>query len=389
MSTNSDPKFNCFLEEVGLFGLHIVEPAAESWETSGTLPRSYFQQAAAKSLCGLLVPAIDGGQELGIHGFTNVIEKLGRHCFSATFALQVQNNFAVALSKHGSEQQKKQFLSKMLSGETIGAFLLTEPDAGSDASAISTTAKNIGQENWQLDGTKNWVTNGSNADLLCVYAQTQPGSGSRGIAAFIVESNRNGVKREKSNRLYGCNALGTQEITFEKCILSKNDMLITPGMGFRVAMTGIDIARTAVAAMCNGMLARAVSEAIRYTNDRIAFGTPIGDFQAIQFILAECTSELEAARALTKKACDSIDTSSKVTLSAAHAKKYASRAAFKGIADCMQVMGANGLSRKYPLARLLEGAKIAQYVDGASEILNVVIARELTNSYLTSPNHAE
>ena len=382
MSTNSDPKFKNFLDEVGLFGQHIVEPAAESWEASGTLPRSYFQQAADKSLCGLLVPAIDGGQELGIHGFASVIERLGLHCFSATFALQVQNNFAFALSKYGTEQQKHKFLSKMLSGEMIGAFLLTEPGAGSDAAAISTTAKSIGQETWQLDGTKNWVTNGSNADLLCVYAQTQPGSGSRGIAAFIIDSNRNGITRAKSNRLYGGNALGTQEVTFEKCILSKNDMLIVPGKGFRVAMMGIDIARTAVAAMCNGMLARAVSEAIRYTNDRIAFGTRVGNFQAVQFILAECSSELEAARALTKTACDAIANSSNVTLSAAHAKKYASRAAFKGIADCMQVMGANGLSRQYPVARLLEGAKIAQYVDGASEILNVVISRELTNSYL-------
>lgn len=358
------------------FGADTIEPQAEAWNTAGHVPRSYFEQAAAEGLCGLRVPAELGGAGLSNADTAETIATLARHCFASAFALVVHNNLAGAIAAQGSAAQRERYLPAMLRGEAIGAFLLTEPGAGSDASAITTRARRDG-DGWIIDGRKAWVSNAATADVLSVYAQTADDGDANGIASFLVDARVPGVHREPGYALLGGHAIGAAGVTFEGCRVTADALMIPPGEGFRAAMRGIDFARVVVAVMCAAALARSLEVAADYVAGRAAFGRTIGDLQGVQWMLAECATDLEAARLLGREAARLLDAGEPATVAAAHAKKFATRVAFARIADCMQVMGAAGLSRDYPLARLLEAAKIAQYVDGANEIQNVVIARAL------------
>ena len=362
------------------FAREIIEPNAESWNADGSVPRIFFEQAAAAGLCRLLVPAERGGHGLGLEEFTAVLANLAAHCLTSTFALVVHNNLAAAIARNGTALQIERYLGAMMRGEKIGAFLLTEPGVGSDATAITTFAEK-GEHGWILNGAKAWISNTTHADILSVYAQTAAKSGARGIASFLVDADHAGVTRGPGYALLGGHALGTGGFEFTDCVVDDGALMVPPGQAFQAAMRGINLARCSVAAMCCGILERALAEAVRYTGQRDAFGAHIGDFQGVQWMLADCATDLEAARALTSAAARRLDQGDDATLPAAHAKKFASVAAFKRIADCMQVMGAAGLSREYPLARHLEAAKIAQYLDGATEIQNVVIARRLGDVY--------
>ncbi|MGE0484651.1 MAG: acyl-CoA dehydrogenase family protein [Gammaproteobacteria bacterium] len=365
------------LEAARAFGADVIEPNAEAWNDAGSVPRAFFRDAAAAGLCGLLVPAEHGGTGLDPTGFTAVLEILARHCLASTFALVVHNNLAAAIARHGSALHWSRYLAPMLAGERIGAFLLTEPGAGSDAQAIALRARRE-DTHWVLDGDKAWISNAAHGDVLCAYAQTEPGTRARGIAAFLVDGAQAGVSRSATYELLGGHALGTGGFSFRDCRIEDDAMLHAPGAAFRAAMAGIDLARCAVAAMCCGLLTRALDEALAYTTARRAFDTHVADFQAVQFMLADCATDLEAARALTARAVAA--PAAGATLAAAHAKKFATRVAFERVATCMQVMGAAGLERSRPLARHLAAAKIAQYLDGASEIQNVVIARALVGA---------
>jgi alkylation response protein AidB-like acyl-CoA dehydrogenase len=362
------------LEAARAFGADVIEPHAEAWNDAGSVPRAFFRDAAAAGLCGLLVPREHGGAGLDTGGFTAVLEVLAGHCLASTFALVVHNNLAAAIARHGSAAHWSRYLAPMLAGERIGAFLLTEPGAGSDAQAIALQARRA-DTHWVLDGEKAWISNAVYGDVLCAYAQTAPGTRGRGIAAFLIDAEQQGVERVPPYTLLGGHALGTGGFRFRACRVGDDALLHAPGAAFRAAMAGIDLARSAVAAMCCGLLARALDEALAYTTARRAFDTHVADFQAVQFMLADCATDLEAARALTARAVTAPPATA--TLAAAHAKKFATRVAFERVATCMQVMGAAGLERARPLARHLAAAKIAQYLDGASEIQNVVIARAL------------
>ena len=356
------------------FGRSVIEPAAEDWQRAGSVPREFFRAAAEAGLCRLQVPTADGGLGLDTAAYAEVAAVLAAHCMATTFALVVHNNLAAAIARDGNVALKTRYLAPMMQGEKIGAFLLTEPQAGSDAAALATSAELDGN-GWRLRGEKAWISNAVLADVLAVYAQT--GASARGIGCFIVEAEQAGVIRRAGYDLLGGHALGTGGFAFAPCHVAADQMLQAPGDAFRAALGGIDLARIAVSAMCCGMLARALDEALTYTQQRAAFGGVIADFQAVQFLLADCATDLEAARALSAHAAAVHRQGKGATLAAAHAKKFATRVAFTRIADCMQVMGAAGLARALPLARHLECAKIAQYLDGATEIQNVVIARHL------------
>lgn len=358
------------------FARTVIAPAAEAWNDAGSVPRAYFGEAAAAGLTGLTVPERDGGRGLGAAGYAAVLGVLARECMASTFALVVHNNLAAAIAQHGSSAHRARYLEAMLAGEAVGAFLLTEPDAGSDAQAITTAATRTAT-GWVLTGAKAWISNATTADVLCVYAQTEAGSGARGMACFLVDAGLPGVRRLPAYALLGGQALGTGGFEFDACQLDDAALLHAPGTAFRAALGGIDVARLAVAAMCCGMLERALDIALDYTAARPAFGQSIADFQGVQWMLADCATELEAARALTAHAAAVVDSGGGAAVLAAQAKKFASAVAFRQIANCMQVMGAAGLGRDYPLARQLAAAKIAQYLDGATEVQNVVIARSL------------
>ncbi len=367
---------NSAVEAAKAFAAEVIAPNATAWELNRALPREFFAQAGARGLCGLLVPTEKGGAGLGVLAIAHVMEALASADMAAAFALVVHNNLASNIAINGSAALQDANLPGMVDGSRIGAFLLTEPQSGSDAAGIKMAARQDGQD-WVLNGEKAWVTNGVVADVLSVYAQTNPDAGARGIACFLVDRDTPGVEPGPAYQMLGGHAMGVNGITFADARLPAGAHFIPAGKGFRAALAGIDTARAVLAAMNCGMLRAGLEVAIEAAGGRHAFGKALTDFQGIQWTLAEVATELEAARQLAFNAARLLDGGEDGSLAAAHAKKFATRTAFARLSDCMQVMGAWGVTHDYPLARHLACAKLAQYMDGTSEIQNVVIARKL------------
>ena len=364
------------------FAREVIEPNAVAWDEAGRVPAEAFREAAGRGLCGLTVPEASGGRGLAMPAMALAVEAFASACMASAFSLVVHNNLARNLSRNGTAAQQSRWLPPLIAGERIGAFLLTEPRGGSDAAAIITSARRDGA-GWRLDGEKAWVSNGASADLLSVYAQTDPGRGWRGIACFLVEADAAGVIREPAYRLLGGHALGAGGFRFEGCRVDADAVLLGPGDGFKAAMAGIDFARVNVAAMCCGMLGRSLDAALAFAAGRRSFGRAALEHQGLQWMLADVATDLEAARLLTAHAAAALDGGGgNHTLAAAHAKKFATRAALARIGDCMQAMGAPGLRTDHPLARHLACAKMAQYLDGTTEIQNVVIGRAIARGPL-------
>jgi alkylation response protein AidB-like acyl-CoA dehydrogenase len=359
----------------------VVRPGAEAWERAGRIPAHVFIRAAEAGLCRLLVPRRLGGLELGARGTAEVMEVLAGSCFATAFSLVVHNNLAATLARHGSEALIERFLPDLLAGRRIGAFLLTEPQGGSDAAAITSSARPEAA-GYRLDGEKAWVSNGAFADLLSVYVQTDPAAGWRGIACFLVDADAPGVRRRAPYALLRGHALGTSGFGFEACRVDADRRLLGPGAAFKAALAGIDLARVNVAAMCCGMLADALESALAHARERRAFGRAVLEFQGIEWMLADAATDIEAARLLTYAAADRLDAGEPATLAAAHAKKFATRAAFSRLGELMQIMGAQGLAAEHSLARHLAAAKMTHFLDGTTEIQNVVIARHLVQAGL-------
>lgn len=360
------------------FATEVIEPQALNWQCDGGLPREFFLLAAEHGLCGLLVPRELGG--LGVSNITlaAVLAEMASSCFATTFALVVHNNLASNIAKNG-DRSHQTVLPSMLAGEKIGAFLLTEPGAGSDAAAIATQVSTDTKFD-VLNGQKAWITNGVIADILSIYVQTKADSGPSGIANYLIDINEHSIQKTDPYRLVGANAMNVCGFNFNETAVSKDCLMIAAGQAFKVAMGGIDTARAMVAAMCCGITARALGEAVNYTKQREVFGKPVADFQTPQHVLADVSTELEAAHALTERAVMALEANSGASVAAAHAKKFSTAMAMRRIADCMQMMGAVGALEDYPFSRHLGCAKLSQYVDGTSEIQNVVLSRALFSS---------
>lgn len=362
------------------FATQVIAPNAEHWERLGRVPYDTFERAGAAGLCGLMVPLARGGRGLGVGGMAAVMETLSRACMNTAFALVVHNNLAAFIAEFGRPAQIERYLDEMVRGRKVGAFLLTEPNAGSDAQAIETVAVPDG-DGWRLHGDKAWISNATSADVLSVYAQTEPGSGAKGIAAFLVDADADGIRRSDGYDLMRGHALGTGAFHFDGCRVEGEQMILAPGAAFRGAMAGINTARINVAAMCCGMLRESLSIAVEYADGRQAFGRSTLEFQGLNWLLAEVATNLEAAAALTRDAIACAQRGDDPTLAAAHAKKFATRVAFDGVAECMQAMGAAGYAAAHPLGRHLAAAKMAQFLDGTTQIQNIVIARALKTHY--------
>jgi len=266
---------------------------------------------------------------------------------------------------------KQVFLPDMLSGNRVGAFLLTEPQGGSDVAAITTRATPV-DNGYLLTGEKAWVSNGIYADVLSVYAQSDDG-----MLALVIPADLAGISRTEPYAMLGGHALGTTGFTFDSVQVSNNNVLVKPGQGMAAALAGIDVARINVAAMCCGMLEASLDYAISFAETRQFKNDPITARQGIQWRLADVATDLAAAEALYMRAATNHDESGAAPVLAAQAKKFATTVAIKRIAECMQIMGAAGLLQSHPLSRHLAFAKIAEYLDGTTEIQNVVIARSL------------
>ena len=329
------PKEQAVIRAAIEFANGYLAPNSRQWETDREMPRAMFATAADAGLCCLLVRAERSGSEIGTTALLRVMEELSRVDMATAFALVVHNNHARFLDINGSGEMIGHFLPEMIAGRIIGAFLLTEPAGGSDAAAITTSAAADGDD-WVIISEKAWITNTPHADLLNVFAQTDPEAGARGIASFQVSAD-------------------------------------TPG--------GIDLARACVAAMCAGLLRTGLDTAMPDIIERHAFGVPLAEQQGLQWQLADVATDLRTCRLLAYDAARRIDEGDGGVEAAAHAKKFATRAAFSGINACMQAMGADGLKQDHPFARHLAAAKMAQYLDGTTEIQNVVISRAMQNTY--------
>ena len=367
------------------FATERVLPRAAGIDEQGRIPRELIAEMGALGFMGSYVPERYGGSGLDAVSYALIVEEINRACASTGVVLCSHMSLAVdPILHHGSEEQKARFLPGMARGEHIGCFALSEPASGSDAAAMRTSARRDG-DNWVLNGTKNFITNGSIADVAVVFAQTQaPGSGDKrpaerhkGIAAFVVETKMPGFAVGKLERKLGIRGSDTAQLVFEDCRVPAANLLGGVGDGFRIALSTLDGGRISIAAQAVGIARACLEDALAYANERQAFGKRIGEFQAIQWMLADMATEIDAARLLTWRAAALKDAGADHVLAAAEAKLFASDVAVKAARDCVQIFGGYGYLRDFPAERHYRDAKITEIYEGTSEIMKLVIAEEI------------
>jgi butyryl-CoA dehydrogenase len=286
----------------------------------------------------------------------------------------VQNSlYCDPIQRFGNENQKKKFLLPFARGEKIGCYALTEPQAGSNAAALTTKAVKKG-DRYIVNGTKAWITNGGAADAAIVYVNTDPSKRERGITALVVERGTQGFKVGKEEKKLGINATACTELSFTDCEVPVENRMGNEGEGYKVALSTLDAGRIGIGAQATGIAQGALEQAVAYAKQRQAFGHPIAEFQAIQFMLADMATEIDAARLLVRKAAWKQDTGARFSMDAAIAKLFASETATRVTHKAIQVHGGNGYSREYPVERMYRDARITEIYEGTSEIQRLVIA---------------
>jgi butyryl-CoA dehydrogenase len=354
-----------------------VVPARAELDEKEEFPHEIMKFLAQADLFGLYIPEEYGGFGGGSTELVLAVEELSAACLgvSTTFAANALAAYPILL--FGSEEQKKRYLPYISSGEKLAAFGLTEAGAGSDAAAIQTTAKKEG-EKYILNGTKQWITNGGEADIYTIIAITDKTKGSRGASAFIVEKGTPGFGFGKKEKKMGIRASSTRELVFENCPVSKENLLSKEGMGFIIAMRTLDISRVGIGAQGIGLAQGALDEAVKYARQRYQFGKPIISFQAIQHMLADMAIMTEAARALVYSTARLIDSGTKeYSKESAMTKVFASDVAMKVTTDAVQIFGGYGYMREYPAEKMMRDAKILQIYEGTNQIQRNIIGQAL------------
>jgi butyryl-CoA dehydrogenase len=351
-----------------------VKPRAKELDETGHFPRDLFAKAAELGLTGIALPENEGGAGFDHISYTIVIEEISRCCASTGVILSVQNSlYCDPIHRYGSEKQKKRFLLPYARGEKIGCYALTEPSAGSNAAALQTKAVKSG-EKYILNGTKAWITNGGAADAAIVYVNTDPSQGEKGITAMVVEKGTPGFKVGKEEKKLGISATACSELVFNDCEVPVANRIGNEGEGYKVALSTLDGGRIGIASQAVGIAQGAFEAALKYSKERLAFGHPISDFQAIQFMLADMSTEIDAARLLVRKAAWKQDTGARFSMDAAIAKLFASEMATRATHKAIQIHGGNGYSREYPVERNYRDARITEIYEGTSEIQRLVIS---------------
>jgi len=357
-----------------------VAPHASEWERARRQPMEAIRQAAALGLTRIQVPVEQGGLGFSFACKMHVAEVISRHDMAFAFALINTHNCAERLGRTGPAGPRDRLLPRLLTAEILGCAGLTEPGAGSDFAAIATQAKRA-DGGWVLNGEKAWITNAANAEVIVTYAQTDASKGWRGIASFIVEASKPGFERRPAFQLSGAHAIGAGGFVLKDYFVADADVQYGPGEAFKHALGGINGARTYVAAMACGMLEESLRLAIRHGDSRQTFGHKLIEHQGWRWKLVDVATELEAARLLCDRAAALIDNGGDAVLAAAQAKKFASEMIVPRLADCMQAMGAEGLKDIYPIGRHILCGRVANYVDGSTEIQNDRIGALLAKEY--------
>jgi butyryl-CoA dehydrogenase len=374
-SRNADHE--AIVEKVRVFARERVAPRAADIDITGTFPRDLVTEAAALGLTGMTLPPEVGGGGHAYATYAAALELISAASATVAVILSVNNSLvAEPLSEFGTDVQKDLWLRRLATGEALGAFALSEPDAGSDAGNQQTAAR-LDDQGYVLSGRKVWVANAEVADVAIVFAAAQPGARGRGISAFLVPLDSPGITRVPSPDSLGVRGLGCMDLQLDNVRVATDALLGESGRGFRIAMRALEGGRVAIAAQALGVGQAALDEAVSYARTRHAFGQPIGNFQAIQFQLADLATDLEAARMLTWKAADARDRAPRATVEAAMAKLQASEAAHRAADRAMQILASEGYRRGSRIERLFRDVRAAEIYQGTSEVQRMIIAASL------------
>ncbi|MCC6398500.1 MAG: acyl-CoA dehydrogenase [Bacteroidetes bacterium] len=359
------------------FAQERLAPGAVERDEHERFPTEEIRELGALGFMGMMVPEKWEGSGLDTVSYVLAEEEVSRVDASCGVIMSVNNSLVCyGINAYGTEEQKTTFLKELASGRKLGAFALSEPEAGSDASNQRTTARRDGNR-YVLNGTKNWTTNGSTADLVLVMAATDPARGSKGISTFIVEKGTPGFEVAKKEKKLGIRSSDTVSLSFTDCPVPAANRIGEEGDGFRFAMKTLEGGRIGIAAQALGIAQASLDASLAYAKERKAFGHPIAELQAIQFKLAEMATQVEAARALVLKAARLKDQSVPYGTAAAMAKLFASRVAVQSALEAIQIHGGYGYVQEYLVERYLRDAKVTEIYEGTSEIQRIVIARSL------------
>lgn len=354
-----------------------VAPIAAELDKKEEYPTKTLEKMAKLGLLGIIIPQEYGGAGLDTISYAITIEEISRKCASTGVVTSVHNSLAAwPIIKYGTEEQKKKYLPILAKGEKIGAFAATEPNAGSDLGAMQTTAVKKGNK-YIINGDKTFITSGPEAGIIIIFAVTDKEAGAKGISAFIVENNFKGYKVGSVFEKLGINASKTSELIFEDMEVPAENLLGKEGEGFKIALSTLDGGRIGIACQAVGIAQAALDESITYSQQRQQFGRPISKFQAIQWMIADMATRVEAARWLVYNAAYKKDAGEKISKEAAMAKLFASETAMECVIKGLQIHGGYGYTKEYTIERLFRDAKITEIYEGTSEVQRMVIAGSL------------
>lgn len=366
-----------FLQMIREFAEKEVKPLAAEIDETERFPEETVRKMAKLGMMGIPVPVEYGGAGGNNVHYTMAVEELSRACATTGVILSAHTSLCVApIMEHGTPEQKAKYLPKLASGEWLGAFGLTEPNAGTDASAQQTTAVREG-DHYVLNGSKIFITNAGHADVYVIMAMTDKSKGVKGISAFIVEKDFPGFSIGKKEKKMGIRGSATCELIMENCIVPAENLLGQEGKGFSIAMKTLDGGRIGIASQALGIAQGALDETVRYVKERKQFGKPLAKFQNMQFELADLATKVEASRLLVRKAADRKDRKEPYSADAAMAKLFAAETAMETTTKAVQFHGGYGYTREYPVERMMRDAKITEIYEGTSEVQKMVIAGAL------------
>lgn len=369
-----DEKYNEIRDMVKKFADSEVAPLAMSIDHEGKIPSELIGKLAENGFLGSYIPEEFGGAGLDYQSYALIVEEISRACASTGVFVSAHTSLGVwPILNFGTQAQKEKYLPLMASGELIGCFCLSEPNAGSDAGSLTTFAEDKG-DHWEINGVKNWITNGKEAGLCIVFAKTKKTPDYKGISAFIVETKTPGFSIIKEEDKLGIRGSSTCQLAFDKVKVPKDALLGDLEKGFRVAMATLDGGRIGIASQALGIAQAAFDYAIRYTKQRIQFGAPLSNLQGIQFMLADMSNKIAASRLLIYHASHLKDAKLPYSKESAQAKLTASEAAMWITTKAIQLCGGNGYTKEYPVERYFRDAKITEIYEGTSEVQRIVIA---------------
>ena len=358
-----------------------IVPVREELDETQEFPAQIMKICGQSDLFAINIPEEYGGMGLGIQDTVIAVEELSTACLGVSVSFAASGLGAYPILLYGNDEQKSKYLPDLATGEKLGAFGLTEANAGSDAGGVRTTALKDG-DSYILNGTKQWITNGGEADTYTVIAITDKTRGARGASAFIVEKGTEGFSFGKKENKMGIRASATRELVFEDCRIPAENLIAKEGMGFMVAMKTLDMSRPGIAAQGVGVCKGALDVAVNYARERVQFGQAIIGFQAVQHMLADMATKTEAARALTYAVAKFLDSSPKdISKVSAMSKLYASDVAMEVTTSAVQVLGGYGYMKEYPVEKMMRDAKILQIYEGTNQIQRNVIGAALIKEY--------